>query len=117
MNDITIDNVLEIPYEDLHKYVFGLVEVHVDYLSIDQDKFTYLLGYYPAIYNYLSELYAFLINQVRVQMELNDKFTVARYRDKRDMLEQALKSVKFQYDSLSRKITLLAPNLSRGDEF
>jgi hypothetical protein len=116
MNDITIDNILQVSYEDLHRYIFALVEVHVDYLSIDSDKFAYLLGYYSAIYNYLSELYAFMINQVRVQMELNDKFTVARYRDKRDMLEQALKSVKFQYDSLSRKITLLAPNLNRGDE-
>ncbi len=116
MTEITIDNVLLVTFDELHKHCFDMVEVHVDYLSIDADKFTYLLGYYPAIYNYISELFTFMIGQVRIQAQLGDKFKTSSYRDKRDLLEQVLKSLKFQYESLSRKITILTPNAGRGDD-
>lgn len=114
--DITIENVTDVDFKDLHEHCYSLINVHVDYLSLETEKFVYMLGYYSSIYNYFSELYTFMINQVRVQMELKDNFRVARYRDKRDMLEQVLKSTKFQYESLSRKITLLSPNTGRGDD-
>ena len=116
VDEITIDNILSTKFEDLRKYCYDMVNVHVDYVSMDEAKFVYLLGYYPAIYNYFSGLFTFMINQVRNQMEVGDKFRTSRYRDKRDMLEQVLKSIKFQYDSLSRKVTLLTPNSGRGDE-
>ncbi len=116
IEEITINNIVDIKFEDLHKYCYDMVDVHVDYMSMDEQKFIYLLGYYPAIYNYFSGLFTFMINQVRNQMEVGDKFRTARYRDKRDLLEQVLKSIKFQYDSLSRKVTLLAPNSGRGDD-
>jgi hypothetical protein len=112
---ITIENIIDIETDLLRSEVFKLIEVHVDYISLDQEKFTYLLGYYPAMYNYVSELYTFMIGQVRAFVEVKDQFRTANSRDKRDILEQALKSIKLQYESLSRKITLLAPNLARGD--
>ena len=106
--EISINNIRVIEVEVLREEMFKLIETHVDYMDMDQDKFVYLLGYYPAMYNYMSELYTFMIAQVRERMELSDKFGTARARDKRDILEQVLKSCKMQYDSLSRKITLFS---------
>jgi len=104
--EITITNLMDVSTEVLRLEIFKLIEVHVDYMDLNQDKYVYLLGYYPAMYNYFSELYTSMIAKVRERMELSDKFGTAIARDKRDILEQALKSCKLQYDSLSRKITL-----------
>jgi hypothetical protein len=92
-----------------------MIKLHVDYVALDVEKFTYLLGYYPAIYNYFAELYTYLIGEVRKAMELGDKFKATRLRDKRDILEETLKSTKLQYESISRKITVLSPNAGRGE--
>jgi len=115
MNEITCDNVLKFDFETIRKSIFSLIDLHVDYVSIDQGQFIYLLGYYPAVYNYLSELYTFMINKVRQGTESNERLMTGRYRDLRDMFEVAMKSVKLHYDSLSRKITVLTPNYNRGD--
>lgn len=114
MIDINIENILDVTFDELRKYCFELYEVHVDYTSMDIDKFVYLLGYYPAIYNYISELYVFMINKVREQSATKGS-KLGAYRDKRDMLERVTKSIKFQYESLSRKVTLLTPSSGRGD--
>lgn len=113
--EITTENVGKIDAEELRSYCFSMIDLHVDLISLDLEKFTYLLGYYPAIYNYFAELYTYLIGEVRKSMELNDRFRTARLRDKRDVLEEALKSTKLQYESISRKITILSPNAGRGD--
>lgn len=113
--DITKDNILIVTFNELHEYCFALYEVHVDYTSMDIDKFIYLLGYYPAIFNYISELFTYMINQVREASNTKSS-NLGSYRDKRDMLERVLKSIKFQYESLSRKVTLLTPSSGRGDE-
>lgn len=115
MMEITCDNILKYEFNSIRKSIYSLIDLHVDYLSIDQGKFTYLLGYYPAIYSYVSELWCFMINQVRICVEKNDKLLVGRYRDIRDMLEQAVKTIKLHYDGLSRKITVLTPNITRGE--
>ena len=106
---ISIKNIMDVESEVMRSEVFKMIEVHVDLMDLDMEKYTYLLGYYPAIYNYLSEMYTFMITKVREKMELNDRYETALARDKRDILDQALKSLKLQYDSLSRKITLLTP--------
>jgi len=108
LNEITTQNILMVELEELRKYCFSMIELHVDYVSLDVVKFTYLLGYYPAIYNHFAELYTFLIGKVRAYVEVNNKFQANRTRDKKDILEEALKSVKLQYESISRKITILS---------
>ncbi len=112
MNDVTTLNILEVDIEDLREYSFAMIQLHVDYLSLDKDKFLYLLGYYPAIYNHFAELYTFLIGKVRDATDRKDHSSASKYRDKRDILEMALKSTKLQYESISRKITILT---SEGD--
>ena len=107
--EITTDNIDSLRLEDLRKNIFQLINTHTDLMSMDREQFLFLIGYFPAIYNYVSELYTYQIAQVRTFTELNDRFATARARDKRDILEQALKSIKLQYESLSRKITILIP--------
>lgn len=107
--EITTENIDGLKTEVVRKEVFKLIDTHVDLMDMDREKYVYLLGYYPAIYNYVSELYTYEIAQVRTFTELGERFEVARARDKRDVLEQALKSVKLQYEALSRKVTVLMP--------
>lgn len=108
MNEITVKNVEAVGLEELRKYCFSMIELHVDFVSLEVEKFTYLLGYYPAIYNHFAELYTFLLGRVRALSDAGAKFEASRMRDKRDILEEALKSVKLQYESISRKITILS---------
>ncbi|MHA1225295.1 MAG: hypothetical protein ACTSR2_01385 [Candidatus Hodarchaeales archaeon] len=100
MEYIRVDNVLSVPFNEIRKKMFKLIKLHYK-LPVDKDLYYDLLGYYPALYNYLSEIYAFLVNHVRLNRGDLEAMS------KRDMFEQLLKDVKFQYDSLSRKITLV----------
>lgn len=107
--EITTKTIEGTKTEELRREVFKLIVLHEDLMSMDQERFTFLLGYYPAIYNYLSELFTFMIARVRELSELNERYEVSVARDKKDVLEQALKSCKLQYEALSRKVTLLVP--------
>jgi hypothetical protein len=110
MNDLTVANILQVTAEDLRVWCFSLVDSHVDYVEMDREKFLYLLGYYPAIYTSLAELHSFMINKVREAKRAEStpvkRDLVDERMDKRDILEEVLKAIKFQYDSLSRKITI-----------
>lgn len=109
MKEITCENINDVSLDELRQNIWRLIDVHVDYVSLDKEKFTYLLGYYPAIYSYIAELYAYMIHLVRANMELKERFKVQQCRDKRDILELAMKSLKLHYEGLSRKITILRP--------
>lgn len=111
--DIKVQDLPKVKTEDLRQFVFSMIPTHEDYITMDREYFLYLLGYYPAVYAYLSELFTFMIGEVRSQMELGDRFKTSVARDKRDILEQGLKSIKLLYESVSRKITVLVP--SGGD--
>lgn len=112
--EITVNNVLDLDYMEVSNTLYKMIEHHVDYASMNTEKFVFLLGYYASIFQYFSELYTFLIGKVRDMMEIKDNFRLAKYRDKRDLLEQLLKATKLQYESLSRKITVLTDHDSRG---
>lgn len=113
--EITTKNIDSISLEDMRSHIFAMIELHVDLTEINVEKYAYLLGYYPAMYNYVAELFTHQIARVRDYVEVSDKFRAARARDRRDILEEALKSIKLQYESLSRKITLLSPDSGRGE--
>lgn len=106
--DITVKNVREVEFDELREKLYLMVDLHVDYHSLDKARFVHLLGYYPSVYQYVSELYVTMIGLVRKATELKQPFLKQQYMDKRDLLEQVLKVTKFQYDSLSRKITILS---------
>lgn len=113
--EITIDNIIEVPYSYANRSFYGMIELHVNMLSMDTDKFVYLLGYYAAIYTYFSELYTFCIGELRKQLKADNKSKASEARDKRDMMENLMKCAKLHYDSLSRKITVFQGVESRGE--
>lgn len=111
--EITTGNVLAVDFDEMRTTLFSLIKTHEGSNVIDRDRYVELMGRYPALYQYFSELYTFLIGKVRDYSELKDPFRKAKAMDKRDCLEQLLKVVKFQYDALSRKVTVLS---GEGDE-
>ena len=113
--EITVDNIMKIPYDYINRSFYKMVHIHIDMTTMDDEKFVYMLGYYPAIYNYFSELYTFCIGQLRKNQKLDDKMRINEARDKRDLMENLMKDVKLQYDSLSRKITVFQDIASRGE--
>lgn len=105
---ITTDNILTVSFDDMRRALFGMIRTHDKSPMLDRALYVELLGEYAAIYQYFSELYTFMIGQVRRFMELRDTFRKSQAMDKRDCLEHALKAVKFEYDALSRKVTILS---------
>ena len=101
--EINVSNIEVLDFDTIRKTLFDMVKTHKD-LLYDKDIYIELLGYYPAIYSYMSELYVYMLNRVRLAP---DKKALGQYRVRRDMLEQLLKDIRLQYDSLSRKITVI----------
>ena len=101
--EINIDNIKTLDFNTIRKELFDMVKTHKD-LLYDEGIYIELLGYYPAIYSYISELYVHMMNQVRLAP---NKEALGAYRVRRDMLEQLLKNIRLQYDTLSRKITVI----------
>lgn len=108
MTTITTENILTMDFDEMRKTLFSLLRTHDRSTFIDRTLFVELLGEYAALYQYYSELYTFLIGKVRHFGELRDTFRKMQAMDKRDCLEQVLKATKFEYESLSRKVTLLS---------
>lgn len=108
MEPVTTENVMSMDFGDMVKFCFSLVRGHEDRLTLEPEVFVSRLGEYAALYQYFSELYAFMIGKVREASELSDAWRKARAMDKRDCLEQVLKAIKFNYDALSRKTTILS---------
>ena len=105
-DNVTVENIEAYDFTRLSSRCYELIELHTDYVDMQHEKFLFLLGYYSAMYQYFSELYTYLIGRVRHHSKQKTG-GVDNVRDKRDMLEQILKVTKMQYDSLSRKITVL----------
>lgn len=106
--EITTSNVLAADFDEMRTTLFSLVRTHEGSNVMDRQLYVDLMGRYAALYQYFSELYTYLIGKVRDYAELKDPFRKAKAMDRRDCLEQLLKVVKFQYDSLSRKVTVMS---------
>jgi hypothetical protein len=108
VQQITTDNILDLDFDEMRRTLFSLIRTHSDSLVLDRDLYVQLLGEYAALYQYYSELYTFLIGKVRDYAEARAPFRKQKAMDKRDCLEQVLKCAKFEYESLSRKVTILS---------
>lgn len=84
----------------------SVIPVHVDLVITNHDEVDELLAIYPYIYQKLIKIYAYFIHKVREgkqkKLGVIHVNTMMGYRD---CLEQIIKAVKLQYDSLSRRIT------------
>ena len=106
--ELNTSNVMDLTLDEIRTICFNMVPTHENTLQIDLQQYVYLLGQYPAIYQYLSEIYVYLVARVRAFSEAKNSLKKIQAMDRRDCLEQILKVVKFQYDGLSRKATVLS---------
>jgi hypothetical protein len=105
---VTVKNVLSMSFEDVREFCFSSIHGHEDKVQLDPQLFVTRLGEYASLYQYFAELYAYLIGRVRAFTEARNVIAKLDAMDKRDCLELVLKTVKFQYDALSRKVTVLS---------
>ena len=106
MEAVTTRNIMSMSFDDVREFCFTAIKGHEDKVQLDPQLFVTRLGEYASLYQYFAEIYAFLIGQVRKYAELRDSFRKQQAMDKRDCLDLVLKTVKFQYESLSRKVTI-----------
>ena len=105
---VTCENVLDLELDDVRTRLFSIIEKHDGSIILDTDLYVRLLGEYAGIYQYISEIYVYLIARTRAFTEAKNIVKKIRAQDRRDCLEHILKVIKFNYDSLSRKITILS---------
>lgn len=98
---------MDLSLDEIRDICFGSIPTHDKSLTIDTEKYVQLLGQYPALYQYFSEIYVYLIARTRAFSEARNVAGKIRAMDRRDCLEQILKVIKFEYDGLSRKTTVL----------
>lgn len=92
--------------DELIYIIEAIIPVHAK-LEIDSfDDVDVLLAVYPYIFQKLVRLYSLFIHKVRVAVQLKDTQKANIFRAYRDPIEQLLKAVKMQYESLSRRVTV-----------
>lgn len=104
---LTTKNVMELSLDEIRDICFGSIPTHEKSLVVDSERYAQLLGQYPALYQYFSEIYVYLIARTRAFSEAHNITDKIKAMDRRDCLEQVLKVIKFEYDGLSRKTTVL----------
>jgi len=99
---------MDLSLDEVRVSLFGLIERHDGSVVLDPQLYVRLLGEYAALYQYMSEVYVYLIARVRAYTEARNTVKKIAAQDRRDCLEHILKVIKFQYDSLSRKVTVMS---------
>jgi hypothetical protein len=93
--------------DDIRMSLFSIIEPHSNIVTLDQGNYVRLMGEYAAIYQYVSEIYCHCLSRTRYFANRKEVESKVKAQDRRDMCEQVLKVIKFNYDALSRKITTL----------
>ena len=97
--DKTFSDITSMEYIDVIKYIMSTIPKHDSELSYDE--MVDLLGYYSALYTTLSE-HMLLFSYLKDAKKKNESYHLYKAYD------QILKDIKFLYDSLSRKITVMS---------
>lgn len=105
---VTCENVMSLDLDEVRTRLFGMIEKHDKSVIFDTELYIRLLGEYASIYQYMSEIYVYLIARTRAFAEAKNTLKKIQAQDRRDCLEHILKVVKMNYDSLSRKITVMS---------
>lgn len=105
---ILCDNIMEKDLDEIRMSLFSILEPHDSLTYFDNAEYVRLLGEYSTRYQYASELYVHCISLVRHYTNAKEPLLKVSAMDRRDMIEQYLKAVKFNYESLSRKVTIFA---------
>ena len=105
---VTCENVLSLDLDTVRTRLFSLIEKHDKSVVLDTELYVRLLGEYAGLYQYVSEIYVYLIARTRAFTEARNTVKKIHAQDRRDCLEAILKVIKFNYDSLSRKVTVMS---------
>lgn len=96
--EMSFDDVIGKPYSDVIMAIYDSIPSH--YITeITKDEVKYLFGYYPMLYSALSTHWSLLLEMYESRVD-------GKVKDLKNAYDQALKVVKFQYEALSRKITV-----------
>ena len=107
LDPVTCENVMGLTLDEVRVRLFAMVERHDGSVLLDPPLYVRLLGDYAALYQYVSELYVYLLCRARAFSEAKNVMGRMKAMDRRDCVEQVLKVIKFEYDSLSRKVTVM----------
>ena len=103
---LTPDSVFDYDVGYLADTLISMLPVHVG-LSIDSfGDVDDLLSLYPYIYQKVVVLHAHMVHRVRIYQAKGYNDKLGKARDLRDTMEEVLRVVKLQYESVSRRITL-----------
>ncbi len=105
---VSCENVMTLDLDTVRMSLFGMIEKHDKSLVLDTELYIRLLGEYAGLYQYVSEIYVYLIARTRAFTEARNTVKKIQAQDRRDCLEHILKVIKFNYDSLSRKVTVMS---------
>ncbi len=105
---VTCENVMSLSLDEVRTRLFGMVEAHNEYVTLDPVLYVRLLGDYAGMYQYVSEIYVYLIARTRAYSEAKNTMKKIQAMDRRDCIEQIQKVLKLNYESLSRKITVMS---------
>ena len=89
---------------ELTVVIESIIPVHVSLEIASYDEVDTLLAVYPYLYQRLVRTYSYFCQQVRVNVK--NKTAATKMRIYRDTLEELLKTIRMQYESLSRRITV-----------
>ncbi len=89
--------------QELTTIIESIIPVHVELEMSNFDEVDTLLSIYPYMYQKLVKTYSYFCQQVRIS---SDKNTATKMRIYRDAMEELLKAIRMQYESLSRRITV-----------
>lgn len=100
--------------EGVFKYETGyladtLIEMMPTHVNLTIENFNdvdALLALYPYLYQKIVILHAHMVHKVREYSRKGHQESLGKARDLRDTMEELLKVVKLQYESISRRITL-----------
>lgn len=104
--DLVYANPMEHDVHELIVIIESIIPVHVALDINNYEEVDSLLAQYPFIYQKLVRLYAIYMHLVRKNGRAKTE-EANKLRDYRDVLEELLKVVKLQYESLSRRFTVL----------
>lgn len=107
---LTPDQILEYDAGYLADMLLSLLPVHVGLSTDNYSDVDGLLSLYPYLYQKIVVLHSHMVHKVRVYSTKNTSSNLGKARDLRDTLEQILRTIKLQYDSISRRITLRVEN-------
>jgi hypothetical protein len=94
--------------DELIVIIESIIPVHVNLLITDYEEVDTLLAIYPYFFQKMARVYAYFSHKVRIASQNKKTVEASNMRNYRDAFEELMRAVRLQYESLSRRITVLS---------